>query len=101
MATLTLSDILDDLAVAEQGLRRFERRYWISSTHFYELYSRGQLDNGENSEDFAEWAGHYKLWQKRRAALEQISQQRLDALRQQTGNQMVRLVPAEPSLKVA
>jgi hypothetical protein len=98
MATLTLSDILDDLAVAEQGLRKFERRYWISSTHFYELYSRGLLDNGENLEDFSEWAGHYKLWQKRRAALEQLSQQRLDALRRQTGEQMIQLTPAEPSL---
>jgi hypothetical protein len=100
MATLTLSDILDDLAVAEQGLRKFERRYWISSTQFYELYSRGLLDNGENLEDFSEWAGHYKLLQKRRAALEQISQQRLDTLRRQTGEQTIQLTPAEPFLKV-
>ncbi len=40
MRTVTLSDILDDLMVAEQGLRKFERRYWISSTVFYEMYSK-------------------------------------------------------------
>lgn len=39
MATLTLSAILDDLQAAETGLRKFERRYWVSSAHFHELYS--------------------------------------------------------------
>ena len=68
MTTLTLSDILDDLRVAEEGLHKFERRYWISSDDFFKLYSQGQLDDGENAEDFAEWAGHYKLRQKRLAA---------------------------------
>ena len=73
MATLSLSDVLDDLQAAEQGLHQFERRYWISPEHFYELYSSGLLDNGENMTDFAEWAGHYKLRQKRQAALQQNS----------------------------
>lgn len=69
MTTLTLSDILDDLQTAEQGLHKFERRYWLSSDHFYDLYSQGLLDDGEQSEEFAEWAGHYKLWQKRKNRL--------------------------------
>jgi hypothetical protein len=54
MTTLTLSDILEDLQVAEQGLHKFERRYWLSSEHFYELYSHGLLDDGEHGEEFAE-----------------------------------------------
>lgn len=74
MATLALSDILDDLQAAEEGLHKFERRYWMSSSHFYELYSQGLLDDGSHAEDFAEWAGHYKLKLKREAALEQLSQ---------------------------
>jgi|SRR3990170_785528 len=100
MTTLTLSDILDDLRAAEEGMHKFERRYWISSAHFYELYSRGLLDDGENVEDFAEWAGHYKLMQKRQAALEQISKERIDGLRQQAGVDAIRLTPAEPALKL-
>jgi hypothetical protein len=71
MTTLTLSDILDDMQAAEQGLHKFERRYWLSSGHFFDLYSQGLLDDGEQSEEFAEWAGHYKLWLKRQKALEQ------------------------------
>lgn len=100
MVTLTLSDIIDDLRLAEDGMHRFERRYWISSTAFYDLYSRGLLDDGEHTEEFAEWAGHYKLMQKRQSALEELSNQRLDALSREPESEIVRLVPAEPALQV-
>ena len=99
MSVLTLSDILDDLRAAEDGLRKFEQRYWLSSTHFYELYSQGLLDDGENLEDFAEWAAHYKLRQKRQTALEQLSQERLESLRQYA-SAAIQLRPAEPALQV-
>ncbi len=99
MASLVLSDILDDLRAAEEGLHKFERRYWISSNDFYALYSKGLLDDGENAQDLSEWAGHYKLRQKRQAALEQISKERLASL-SQVGSQAVRLVPAEPALEL-
>ncbi len=99
MTTLSLSDILDDLHAAERGLHKFERRYWISSEHFYELYSQGSLDDGENGEDFSEWAGHYKLWQKRQAALKQISSDRMEKL-QKKGQKLIQLVPAEPFFAV-
>ena len=95
--TLTLSDILDDLQSSEQNLHKFERRYWLSSAHFYELYSQGLLDDGEQSEAFAEWAGHYKLWQKRQKALQQLSADRLAQLHQ-AGRTFVNLQPAEPYL---
>ncbi len=67
---LTLSDILDDLQTADRALRRFEQRYWISTNQFYTLYTEGALDTGDHIEDFAEWAGFYKLKQKRGRALE-------------------------------
>lgn len=72
MMTLTLSDILDDLCVAEEGLHKFERRFSIGSKMFHDLYSRGLLDDGENMQDIAKWAGHYKLRRKRQTALEQL-----------------------------
>ena len=73
MTTLSLSDILDDLQVAEQGLRKFEQHFEMSSDHFFELYSQGLLDNGENLEDFSQWAGYYKLRKDRMEILENIS----------------------------
>ena len=101
MALITLSDILDDLRAADQSLRQFEQRYWISSGYIYGLYSQGLLDNGEHSEDFSEWAGYYKLKLKREAALEQLSQRRLERLRNQTTSEIIDLSPQEPVLEIA
>lgn len=101
MATIALSDILDDLRVADQVLRKFEQRYWISSADFYKLYSQGQLDDGQHRADFSEWAGYYKLKLKRESALEQLSQQRLERLRSQTTSGVVDLLPEEPILELA
>lgn len=98
---LTLSDILEDLRVADQALRRFEQRYWLSSTVFWELYSHGLLDDGSHGEDFAEWAGHYKLKLKREAALERLSRQRVDELRSQADDGFIELAPPEPALELA
>jgi hypothetical protein len=100
MATLALNDILDDLQAAEQGLHKFERRYGMSSAHFYELYSQGLLDDGSHAEDFSEWAGHYKLKLKREAALDQVSRQRVEQLRRQADGQTIELAPQEPALEM-
>ncbi|MBM4457979.1 MAG: hypothetical protein FJ011_09485 [Chloroflexi bacterium] len=63
--TLTISEILDDLRVADEMLRRFERLYWLSSEQFFELYSQGLLDDGEHLHDFSQWAGYWKLRTRR------------------------------------
>ncbi len=101
MATITLSDILDDLRAADQALRRFEQRYWLSSDVFFELYSQGLLDDGSHLEDFAEWAGHYKLKLKREAALDKFSRQRVEQLRRQVPDETIELAPQEPVLELA
>ncbi len=100
MGTLSLTDILDDLRAAEDGLHKFERRYWISSEQFFRLYKEGVLDDGEHLDDFAEWAGHYRLREKRQEALDKISKKRLADLKRQAGNQPIKLTPAEPVLNV-
>jgi hypothetical protein len=101
MATITLSDILDDLRAADCALRKFEQRYWLSTEVFYELYTQGALDDGAHLEDYAEWAGHYKLKLKREAALRQFSRERVEELRRQAGAQAIELTLQEPVLKVA
>jgi hypothetical protein len=101
MSTLTLSTVLDDLRTVEQLLRKFEQRYWLSSDVFYELYTQGMLDDGMNAEEFAEWAGHYILKQKREAALQQFSRKRIEALRQKARGDAISLLPQDPVLEVA
>ncbi|MDY7078248.1 MAG: hypothetical protein SXV54_15135 [Chloroflexota bacterium] len=78
-------------------LRKFEQRYWISSDDFYELYSQGRLDDGQHREGFSEWAGYYKIKLKREAALQQLSQQRLERLRSQATAGIIDLYPSEPA----
>jgi hypothetical protein len=100
MTHIALSDILDDLRAADQSLRKFEQRYWMSSDVFYGLYSQGWLDNGEHREDFAEWAGFYKVKQHREDLLRHFSEQRAAQLRAASQDQLVRLAPEEPVLAV-
>ena len=101
MVTLTLSNVLDDLRTAEQSLRKFEQRYWLSSEVFYELYTQGLLDDGELGEEFAEWAGYYKLKLKREQTLVRFSRQRIEQLRRQAESGIINLLPQEPVLESA
>ena len=55
MATVTISEILDDLRAAEEITRYYERRYGLSSADFYSLYQKGRLDDGGQMDEFAEW----------------------------------------------
>lgn len=100
MATVTLSEILDDLRAADQVLRKFEQRYWLSSEVFYELYQQGRLDDGENSEDFSEWAGFYQIKQHREELLGQFSRQRIARLGSTGEGDLLHLAPEEPLIEV-
>ena len=99
MAEVTVSKIIDDLRVAEEVLRKFERRYWITSEQFYNLYSQGVLDSGEHAEDFSEWAGFYKLRLRREAAFRKIGQNRLQRMKALTRPGIIRLDPQEPAVE--
>lgn len=101
MTAITLSDLLDDLRAADQALRRFEQRYWLSSEVFYDLYAQGLLDDGSHLEDYSEWAGHYKLKTKREAALKRLSEKRLEQLRLQAEGGTIDLSLQEPMLELA
>jgi hypothetical protein len=101
MLTITLSTVLDDLRSVEQALHKFEQRYWLSSDVFYEMYSQGRLDDGEQVEEFAEWAGHYALKLKREDLLQKFSRQRIEQLRQQSSSDTIHLSPQEPVLEFA
>lgn len=95
MSEITIGEILDDLRVAEEVLRKFERRYWITSEQFYELYNQGLLDIGEHSEDFSEWAGFYKLKMRREAAFRKLSQKRIEQMKVSTPGGVIVLEPQE------
>ena len=101
MTTVSLGDILDDLRAADQALRRLEQRYWLSSDVFFDLYEQGRLDDGENLEDFAEWAGFYKIKQHREELLRRFSRERVTELSAASPDNLVRLESGEPKIKVS
>jgi hypothetical protein len=100
MNEITITQILDDLRVADEITRRYERRYWLSSADFYQLYRQGRLDDGEHTEDFAEWSAFYQVKQSREAALETLSRERVKQLVHGERDSMVTLDPREPALPI-
>jgi len=96
MGQIGVSEVIDDLRVAEEILRKFERRYWIPSEQFYDLYNQGLLDNGEHGEDFSEWAGFYKLKLRREAAFRKIGQNRVAHMKALARHGIIHLNPQEP-----
>lgn len=100
MTTVTITEILDDLRAADEITRRFERRYWLSSADFYELYTQGRLDDGEHTEDFALWAGFYEIKLDREKALAELSHERVRAFRSEPRSGLIRITPPEPALNV-
>ena len=99
--TVTITEIIDDLRAAEEMVRRFERRYWLSSADFYELYQQGMVDDGENSEDLALWAGFHMIKMDREASLQSLSQARATKLRAMAPEGTVQIQPVEPTLPIA
>ncbi len=100
MVEVTITQILDDLRAADEITRRFERRYWLSSADFYDLYRQGLLDDGEHTEDFAEWSAYYQIKVDREAALQRLSHERVRALKQ-SADPIIALDPREPTLRLS
>jgi len=98
MSIITITEILDDLRAADEITRRCERRYWLSSADFYDLYSQGLLDDGENTEDFALWAAFYEVKRDREKDLQVLSQKRLYQLRERTDRVLIQITLQEPAL---
>jgi len=100
MTEVTITQILDDLRAADEITRRFERRYWLDSADFYDLYMQGRLDDGEHTEDFAMWAGFYEVKRDRETALKQLSRERVRQL-SDSARDIITIDPREPALKPA
>jgi len=80
--------------------RRFERHYWLSSEDFYDLYQKGLLDDGEHTEEFAEWAGYYNIKIDRESLLSKLSSERMRKLQAGRVGDFVSIDPKEPELFV-
>lgn len=80
---MELGDILDDIYAMEGVIKKYEKKYGITSRAFYELYRSGKLDNGEfeQTREFCDWAGAYEIKLEREREFEVLSRKRLAAFR--------------------
>jgi len=61
---ITLEELVQEMNDIEQQMQKFEWKYSIKSSEFYKLVQSGKI---EETADFHEWLGLYKLWLRRRA----------------------------------
>ena len=100
MKKITITEILDDLRAADEITRRYERHFWLSSADFYELYMQGLLDDGEHTEEFAEWSAFYQIKMDRESMLRQLSEERVRRLRAKQSTDFIEIDPQEPALSL-
>lgn len=56
---MTLDDLVQEMHQLEQHMKKFEWKYSIKSAEFYKLVLAGKI---EETFEFHEWLGLYKLW---------------------------------------
>jgi hypothetical protein len=68
---------------------------------FISFYQQGNLDDGENLEDFTLWAGFYQIKLDREKALQALSSERLKQLESKAKGKPLAIKPHEPTLSAA
>lgn len=72
---MTLSDIIEDLHALNEDLGVYERKYGVLSETFYELYASGvEPEHEEWTLDWADWAGAYQIWLRRKEQYQRTMQ---------------------------
>jgi len=92
---MELQDVVQDLHALEERVRAYERKYEITSADFYELYRAGLLDDDgfDKTQEFTRWASAYEMKLEREADFARLSHERVVALRRQTPDRPIQLVP--------
>lgn len=62
---MSLEELIRSIHTLEQHLQKFEEKYKLRSSDFYQLVNEGKLDQ---SEEFIEWLGIYEIKLKRETA---------------------------------
>jgi len=95
---MTLNDILQDIHAVEEDLLMYERKYGVLSDTFYELYANGEEpDDDAWVLDWADWAGSYQIWLRRRAQYQQII---LDLKKQTALSDLIKRTARRESLPI-
>ena len=88
---MTLNEIIQDIHGLETELNQLENRYGLLSADFYHLYKAGEL---EQSRDLIQWVGYYEAKLERERRYREMMYGYLRELRQKSGLDPLRLLPA-------
>jgi hypothetical protein len=63
---MKLKELIQDMAKLETELRRFEEKFGVKSSEFYQAITTGELDEFDELDEyrmeFIEWLALYKTW---------------------------------------
>lgn len=72
---MTLQEIISDIHALNEDLKAYERKYGMLSETFYKSYTSGKEPEDESWViDWAEWAGAYKIFLRRKAQYQRAIQ---------------------------
>jgi len=92
---MTLYELIDDLQALRVRTQAYERKYGVTSQHFYSLYQQGLLDDEgfEQSTEFVRWASAYEMQMDREAEFEARSNSFVSELKQTASEPAIQLKP--------
>ena len=87
--------LIEDLQALRARTQAYERKYGVTSHHFYSLYQQGLLDDEgfEQSTEFVRWASAYEMQIDREAEFEARSHSFVSRLKQTTSEPAIQLRP--------
>jgi hypothetical protein len=92
---MMLYDLIEDLQALRVRTQAYERKYGVTSQHFYTLYQQGLLDDEgfEQSTEYVRWASAYEMQMERESEFEARSHSFITELRQSSGDPAIQLKP--------
>jgi len=92
---MTLYELIEDLQALRVRTQAYERKYGVTSEHFYSLYQQGLLDDEgfEQSTEFVRWASAHEMRLEREAEFEARSRSFVSELKLGPGEATIQLKP--------
>jgi len=99
---MTLSELIESIYALNREIKKFEKKYGLTSADFYELFREGKLDDGdyEQTEEFCEWAGLYEIKLKREQKFRELSRQAVSRMLAASKGYALHLSPLKQSVEV-
>ena len=92
---MNLDDLIESIYALAEEIKQYEQKYGLASAEFYQLYSQGELDDGEyeETEDFSLWAGLHEIKIDRELQFHDLSREKAKHMKRVANSDTLRLMP--------